>query len=250
MMNTHAKLCRRDLLYLRMQALTHFRTAVVDEDCAVLVQIDERAGLIEERSGKRYPELHRRCSQSFFEKFIRCVECINISSSSFVFGRLHQLIVNQLQPVVLDNLSVMSRIASGGTVEVSCPDFRSVLLEVAGNPIHHSFNYRHALRSAKTPERCVGRKVRLVDMTDHGEVGDVVGVVDMQHRPLHDCKGEIRCAAAVTVEVDLHGEDIAFIVKTDFILGEIPMTLAGDLHVVIAEEPDLHRTFRCPTKEG
>ena len=56
----HAELVRDDLLHLGEQALAHLGAAVVQQHRAVLVDVDERAGLVVMRRGERDAELDRR----------------------------------------------------------------------------------------------------------------------------------------------------------------------------------------------
>ena len=55
-----AELFRRDLRYLLEQALAHFRAAVIEVDGAVLIDVHQRAGLVEMGERERNAELHRR----------------------------------------------------------------------------------------------------------------------------------------------------------------------------------------------
>ena len=56
----HAERGRRDLEHLGVQALAHLGAAVVDQHRAVLVDVHERAGLVERGEVERDAELHRR----------------------------------------------------------------------------------------------------------------------------------------------------------------------------------------------
>src|SRR5206468_12077090 len=87
------------------------------------------------------------------------------------------------------------------------------------------------------------------DLANDGEVRNVVRIVHVQHRPLHDSEREIRCATAIAVELNLCRQDISFVVKPNIILREKPMALAGNLHVIVAKEPDFDRASCRPAEE-
>ena len=59
----HAERGGGDLEHLGVQALAHLGAAVVDQHRAVLVDVHERAGLVEGREVERDAELHRRHRQ-------------------------------------------------------------------------------------------------------------------------------------------------------------------------------------------
>ena len=53
-----------DLRYLLEQALAHFRAAVIEVNGAVLIDVHQRAGLIEMGERERNAEFHRRQRES------------------------------------------------------------------------------------------------------------------------------------------------------------------------------------------
>ena len=55
-----AEFLRRHLRDFLKQALAHFRAAVIEVNRAVLIDVHQRAGLIEMRERERNAEFHRR----------------------------------------------------------------------------------------------------------------------------------------------------------------------------------------------
>ncbi len=69
----HAQLLRDDLLHLGEEALAHLRAAVVEEQRAVVVQVQQRARLVVMRGGERDAELDRRERQAALDHRIGAI---------------------------------------------------------------------------------------------------------------------------------------------------------------------------------
>ena len=67
------QLLRDDLRDLRVQALAHLRAAVIQQDRAVGVDVQQRAGLVHVRGGEGDAELHRRERDAALEHGVRGV---------------------------------------------------------------------------------------------------------------------------------------------------------------------------------
>ena len=112
------------------------------------------------------------------------------------------------------------------------------------NFVHHLLDAHHALRAAKTAEGGVGHGVRLAAMRDDLHVLQIIAVVTMQHRPVVDRGGQIRRHAAAAREHKIDPDDAAIGIEPNIVVDAEIVPLAGQHHVVVAVQPQLHRPLR------
>ena len=92
----HAERGRRDLQHLRVQALAHLGAAVVDQHRAVLVDVHQRAGLVERGQVERDAELHRRDRERPLGVRVRGVERRDLGRRRSTSPRLEHLVPDPL----------------------------------------------------------------------------------------------------------------------------------------------------------
>ena len=88
----HAEGRRRDLEHLGVQPLAHLGAAVVDQHRAVLVDVHQRAGLVEGGEVERDAELHRRDRQPALGVRVRGVEGRDLRLPARHVGRREHLV--------------------------------------------------------------------------------------------------------------------------------------------------------------
>ena len=110
----------------------------------------------------------------------------------------------------------------------------------ARNPVDDLLDHQHSLRPTETAKGGVGSKVCFCHSSAEFEVGNVIGVVEMEDGAVGHGPGEIERPAAVGEERNLRRREQAFVVETDPKLPEKRMPLPGDHHVLVTIEPDPH----------
>jgi hypothetical protein len=96
----------------------------------------------------------------------------------------------------------------------------------------------------------VGHRVGPDDLAGDPQVGHVVAVVDVEHRPAGHRVGQVERPAAVADETGVQGEQPAVVVDTDPVGAEERVPLAGHRHVLAPVEPDADRPAGQRGREG
>ena len=111
---------------------------------------------------------------------------------------------------------------------------------MARDVVDHVLDADHALRSTEPAESGVGDRVRLATERQDADVVEVVAIVAVEHRTVVDRPGEIRRVAAAAREDEVDAEDASLVVESDLVLGDEIVPLAGQHHVVVAVDAQLH----------
>ncbi len=110
----------------------------------------------------------------------------------------------------------------------SAADVERIHPEPGGDLLDDAFGRGDPLRAAEAPERGVRRQVRPADRPLDGDIGEEVGVVGVEHRPLHHRQAEVERAAAVGEQLQLQRGDRPVVVEPDPVAGQVRVPLAGD----------------------
>ena len=102
--NINLKLIGDDLCNLRIQALPHFRAAMIELHGAVLVHVHQGTRLVQQGAGKGNAELHRRDGNTAFKNRTRGIELAYFIAPCTVLAARQQLIENLINDVVFDRL--------------------------------------------------------------------------------------------------------------------------------------------------
>ena len=96
-----------DLRDLLEQALAHFRAAVIEVNGAVLIDVHQRAGLVEVGERERDAEFHRRQREPRLEDRRARVECRDLLAPRAITRRTLELLDEPRRHVVIfDRLAV------------------------------------------------------------------------------------------------------------------------------------------------
>ncbi len=177
---------RHYLRDLGVQALAHLGAAVVQVNAAVGIDVDQRAGLVEEGGGERDTELDRRQRQTLLQDRAVGVEAtdrlaaLGIVAAGLEFGG------HLFEHVVLDGLVVVSDVALGLAVVVGLAHCQGIAAQVAGDVVHHLLDGDHPLRAAEATVGGVGGGVGLAAVAMHRGIAQVVGVVGVEHGAVDD----------------------------------------------------------------
>ena len=176
----------RHLRHLGVQALPHFGAAMVDADRTVLVDVHQRAALVQHGGGEADAELQRHQGQALLAVAAALVEGLDLFAAGPVAGFGLQLRHDTVTDPVFDRLVVLrgqaARVAADGwvLVEVDAAHIQRILAKLAGNVVDHRLDAEHALRPAEATECGGALHVRLAAVPDDVQVGQVVAVVDVQ----------------------------------------------------------------------
>ena len=236
----HAQRGRRDLDHLGVQALAHLGAAVVDQHRAVLVHVDQRAGLVERGEVERDPELDRGDGQAALGVRVRGVERGHRGLAAGEVAALGQRGPDGFEPFgVPHRLPVRGGLAGG--VEVPPPQLVRGQAQPRGAAAQDVLDDDHALRAAEATERGVGGAVGLGHPAVHLDVGDPVGVVDVAQGPGQHRLGQVQAPAAVAGQRGPQRAQPQLLVEAHLPGGEERVPFAGQLDVLVPVEAQAHR---------
>ena len=240
----YAERGRGDLEHLGVQPLAHLGATVVDQHRAVLVDVHQRAGLVERGQVERDPELHRRDGQGPLGVLVLGVEpAISSRRASSSPDPMH-LVPDRGEPLgVADRLAVGGglRRAARRAVEVAPAQLDGVDPEQGRAPAEDVLDHDHALRPAEAAERGLRGLVGLRDPAVDPDVRHPVGVVDVAQGAGQHRLGQVQAPAAVGGQRRLERLDQAVVVEADPPLGVEAVALAAHGQVLGAVQPQPDR---------
>ena len=229
-----------------MQPLAHLGAAVVDQHRAVLVDVHQRAALVERREVERDPELHRRDRQAALGVRVRLVESRYLRSPGVQIGGGGHLLPGRHQALGVPHRLAVRR-GLPVDVEVAPPQLGRVDPERGCAAADDVLDHEHPLRTAEAAERGLRGLVALRDLAVHQHVGDPVGVVDVAQRAGEHRLGQVEAPAAVGSQRRLEPGEPPLVVETDLPGGVVAVPLAGHRHVLLTGQP---QPDRAPGQRG
>ena len=205
LIDTNPEHLRRDLRHLQEQPLSHFGAAMVQHDRAVLIHMHQGTRLIEMGQRKGNPELHgRQCDTALQHRTTR-IPCGDRPPPRLIVARRLQFVgqspkdkIRDRHPVGRHVLFLTRSILGGGprgtggrrppslVVVIHLPHSRRVHPQSVRHVIHHPLDADHALRSAEPAKRRGALVVGFQSMTFNTDVGQIIGVVRVQHCAICD----------------------------------------------------------------
>ena len=244
----HAEFVRHHLRDLRVQALAHFGAAVVHEDRAVVVDVHQRAGLVEVLDVERDAELHRRERQAALEHRAGRVECGDLFAACAVAAARLEFVGQLVDDVVVDLLAIRRRLALA--VVVGAAHVERVFPQRARDAVEDVLDRDRALRPPEAAERGIALRVGLAGVAVHRHVGQPVGVVEVAERARHHRARQIGRVAGARDHRHLGPEHAAAVVVAHFVLVPEAVAPAGDHEVVVAVQPQLDRALELRGGDG
>ena len=230
-----------DLQHLGVQALAHLGAAVVDQHRAVLVDVHQRPGLVEGGEVEGDAELHRRDRQAALGVLVRLVVRRHLGLPGGEVARLQHLLPRGHGPLgVAYGLAVRRGLSLD--VEVAPPQVDGIESEQRRAAADDVLDDEHPLRPAEPAERRLRGLVGLRDPALHADVGDPVGVLDVAQRPRQHRLGQVEAPAAVGGQRRLETGEQPVVVEADPPRGVEAVPLAGHGDVLVAGQPQPHRT--------
>ena len=219
-----------------MQTLAHLGAAVVDQHRSVLVDVHQRAGLVEGGQVERDPELDRGHPDGPLGVRVARVERRDLGPPAVQLAGLGHLVPDGTDPVrVPDRLAVRRGLALA--VEVAPAQLVRRESEQWCAATEDVLDHDHPLRAAEPAERGLRRLVRLRDPAVDPDVRDPVRVVDVAQRPRQHRLGQIEAPPTVGGQGRLERDQPAVVVETDPPLGVEAVPLARHREVLGAVEP-------------
>ena len=226
-----------DLEHLRVEPLPHLGAAVVDQDRAVLVDVDQGAGLVERHEVEGDAELHRGHGQPALGVRVRGVEGRDLRPPLLDPRGGEDLVPDEADPLgVPHDLAVRRALAVG--VEVAAAQLQRVDAEQGRAAPEDVLDDQHPLGSAEAPEGGLRRLVGARDPPAQPDVRDVVGVVHVAQGPRQHRLRQVEAPSAVEGEGDLERLQQPVRTEADAPLGADPVPLAGHGEVLRAGESD------------
>ena len=234
-----------------MQPLAHLRAAMIHLHGAVAIDQHERAGLIVSGVSEADPEFHGGYRKPPFARKMRGIPRGHGSFAGFKVRAIFQVLPDREQPVIADLLAVVRRVGlSGAVVKIALAHGPRRQAQSPRDAIDDFLNHQHTLRPTKPAERRLRSKMRPCDLSAHFEVWDVVGVIEVKHRPVRDRQREIERPAAIGNQRAMQRLQAALGRVADFKSREKRMSFSGQLHVQIAIQLYAHRLTDFPRCEG
>src|SRR5450759_1503504 len=112
--------------------------------------------------------------------------------------------------------------------------------QISGDSVDNGLGDCHSLRTAKSSEGSIRRKIRFPRTCKNREIRDVVAVIGMKHRPFQYCEREVGGAARITVHFNLECIEHTVIIESNFVLREDSVAFPGHFLVIVAEQPHLY----------
>jgi hypothetical protein len=101
-----------------------------------------------------------------------------------------------------------------------------------------SSDHQHPLGAAKAPKGRIRHPVGFGHVALQVHMGNVVGVVYMEHGPQQHRGRQIHTPARIAVEIELQSQEFAAVVEAHFVASQKAVALAGNHHVLMAAEAD------------
>ncbi len=143
-----------DLRDLGIKALAHFRAAMVQVDRAILIDMDERAGLVEGGHGEGDAEFHRGQRNALADHAALPVEGDDLLAALPIRGLFGKLGDEARHDIVFHRLVVGRQYAirAGLAVEIGHAHIERVLAQRIGDFFHETFGTDAALWAAEAAE--------------------------------------------------------------------------------------------------
>ena len=235
-----------ELADFRVEPLPHLRAARRNLHRAVGVDVHQRVALVQKPRRERDAELHGHEGEPPQPERIGAVGRLDRRQPGGVVAPREQRVDDLGQVVAGHDLPVGRHVAVGRAVEIAAADLRGrdgppAAAEKDRDLLHHGLDGRHALRATEAAEGRGRGVVGEADAATDVDMLEMVGVVGMEHRPLHHRGREIGGGPAVGVKPHDIGADPALVVEAHLPGGVVGVPLAGAPHVVVAAVDDAGR---------
>ena len=241
-LEAHAQFVRHHLRDLGVEPLAHLGAAVVHQDRAVVVHMDQRAGLVEMLDVERDAELQRRQRDAALEHRAGRIEACDGLAPRAVVARRFELGDQLVDDVVAHHLRIRRDVAFCLAVEVDAPHIERIAAQLARNRVEDVLDRDRALRSAEAAERRVALRVRLAGEAVQRHFRQPVGVVEVAQRAGHHRTRQVGRMPGARHHRDFSAEDAALVVVADLVVVPEAVAPAGDHEVVVAVQPQLDRS--------
>ena len=117
------------------------------------------------------------------------VELVYFFSFIIISGGCDEFFEDAEQAVVFNFFTVISYVSVIHAIKITATDFCRVYTQFPGNAVNYCFDHCHCLRCTKSSESCIGWVVCLPHFTCQMQIGNKVGIINMEHRSFKDSIG-------------------------------------------------------------
>ena len=144
----------------------------------------------------------------------------------------------------------MGDVARRGAVVIAPAHIERIQVQGARDLVDDLLDHEHALRAAKAAKRGVRHGVRLAAMRDEFKMLDEIGVVDVTDCAIVDRPGQVRGVAAARGKHQRQRNDAPARIEAHIVIADKIVALAGDQHVGVAIQAQLHRPLCFARQHG
>ncbi len=144
----------------------------------------------------------------------------------------------------------MGDIALIQAVQIDAPDVERIAAQCVRDVIEDGFDHHHALRPTEAAERGVGHGMCLAAVGNDLDVLQIISIVEVKHRAVIDRAREVCGVPAARGQHHREGEKAALVIEARLAVGDEVMTFAGDEHVGVAIQAQLHGSAGFARQHG
>jgi hypothetical protein len=112
------------------------------------------------------------------------------------------------------------------------------------------FGKHHGLGTSKSTEGGVGRQVSLAHPSAGSEVGNEVGIINMEQRAISDTTRQVHSATSVGIDLDVKSLNLSFLCNTNLVFECKGVSSATRKHIFIAVENNADRAMQLVGSDG
>ena len=179
MRKADAEFGRHHLRDLGIQALAHFRAAMIYQHRAIGIDMHQCARLVVVHHIERDAEFGGRQRQPFLQHWTVGIEGAHSVTTLAIVAACRQFSDKCMNDVVFDRHAVMRGIACCHSIKIQFANIEGVLAQLAGDIVDDVLDHDCTLRPAEPAEGGVGLGIGFAGHGANFDVAQIVGVVDV-----------------------------------------------------------------------
>ena len=155
-----------DLGNLGEKALAHFRAAMIEMHGTVLVDMQQRPGLVQMRRRKRNAEFDRRQCDAPFDNFVSLVELPDLIHTAPVVGAFFEVIDDFVNDVVVNRLQILRSVPLTDAVEILAAYIERIFLQMSCDIVNNAYSMANMPCGPPKPRNAVFDTVFVLQRCD------------------------------------------------------------------------------------